>query len=133
MILFLIVGIAGALPGLFFVMLAIRSRNPQNLISTTGELTKKKGYKNYIVGKSTIVPVATEYIYTYVVDGKTYRLGGVQHTHARNVFKRISVVYLCGFPCRAYEEHFSGAAEWNLGIGLLVAGTLSIVAFLLLA
>jgi hypothetical protein len=42
MLFFLVFGILVLLPGLFFAALAIRSLNPNNLITITGELTKKR-------------------------------------------------------------------------------------------
>ena len=121
MLFFLVFGITMLLPGIFFAVLAIRSKNPDNLISTTGELTKKKDFKNYKL-KSRSVPNAVEYAYTYKVNGKSYRLCGVQHTHSRNLRKRTIIVYLRGFPRCAYEEHFSGITEWLLAITLTVMG-----------
>lgn len=126
MIFFLAVGMACLLPGLFFIVLAIRSRNPQNLVSVPGELTKLKGYKNYKM-KSYAVPNMTEYTYTYTVNGKQYELRGAQRTHPRNVRKRVSIIYLRGFPRCAYEEHFSGITEWLIAISLIVLGALCIV------
>ena len=121
MLFFLVFGITMLLPGIFFAVLAIRSKNPGNLISTTGELTKKKDFKNYKL-KSRSVPNAVEYAYTYKVNGKSYRLCGVQHTHSRNLRKRTIIVYLRGFPRCAYEGHFSGTTEWLLAISLTAMG-----------
>lgn len=121
MLFFLVFGITMLLPGIFFTVLAIRSKNPDNLISTTGELTKKKDFKNYKL-KSRSVPNAVEYTYTYKVNGKSYRLCGVQHTHSRNLRKRTIIVYLRGFPRCAYEGHFSGTTEWLLAISLTAMG-----------
>ena len=121
MLFFLVFGVTMLLPGIFFAVLAIRSKNPGNLISTTGELTKKKDFKNYKL-KSRSVPNAVEYAYTYKVNGKSYRLCGVQHTHSRNLRKRTIIVYLRGFPRCAYEGHFSGTTEWLLAISLTAMG-----------
>lgn len=123
MIVFLIFGIALLLPGIFFGALAVRSKNPRNLVSTTGELTRKKDYKNYKLQYRS-VPNAVEYIYTYKVNGKLYHLSGVQHTHSRNLRKRVAIVYLRGFPRCAYQEHFSGIAEWLLALSLTATGIL---------
>lgn len=121
MLFFLVFGVTMLLHGIFFAVLAIRSKNPDNLISTTGELTKKKDFKNYKL-KSRSVPNAVEYTYTYKVNGKSYRLCGVQHTHSRNLRKRTIIVYLRGFPRCAYEEHFSGITERVFAISLTVMG-----------
>ena len=121
MLFFLFFGIILLLPGIFFTVLAIRSNNPNNLISTTGELSKIIDFKNYKL-KNHSVPNAVEYSYTYTVNDKAYHLRGVQHTHSRNLHKRIVVVYLRGFPRCAYEEHFSGLQEWLIAISLTVMG-----------
>ena len=121
MLFFLVLGILMLLPGLFFKALAIRSLNPNNLISTTGELSRKIDFKNYKL-RNRSVPNTVEYIYTYTVNGKRYHLRGVQHTHSRNLHKRIAIVYLRGFPSCAYEEHFSGTQEWLLAISFTAMG-----------
>ena len=128
MIVILVFGIAMLLPGVFFAVLAIQSINPQNLISTTGELTGRKGYKNYKL-KTGTVPNATEYVYSYRVNGKTYQLRGVQLTHARNLRKRVDIVCLRSFPRFAYEGHFSGIMEWLLAISLVVMGVFSVALY----
>ena len=48
MLFFLVFGVTMLLLGIFFAVLAIRSKNPDNLISTTGELTKKKDFKGTV-------------------------------------------------------------------------------------
>ena len=121
MLFFLVLGILMLLPGLFFTALAIRSLKPNNLISTTGELSRKIDFKNYKL-RNRSVPNAVEYIYTYTVNGKRYHLRGVQHTHSRNLHKRIKIVYLRGFPHCAYEEHFSGIQEWLIAISFTAMG-----------
>ena len=122
MLFFLVFGILMLLPGLFFAVLAIRSLNPNNLITTTGELTTKRDFKNYKL-KSRSVPNAVKYTYTYIVNGKPYSLRGVQLTHSRNLYKRIAIVYLRGFPHCAYTEHFSGIQEWLIAISFTAMGT----------
>ena len=121
MLFFLVFGVAMLLPGIFYAVLAIRSKNPDNLVSVTGELTKKKDFKNYKL-KSRSVPNAVEYAYTYKVNGKSYHLCGVQHTHSRNLRKHIIIVYLRNFPRCAYEGHFSGVTERLLAISFTAMG-----------
>ena len=132
MLFFLVFGILMLLLGLFFAGLAIRSKNPNNLISATGELTRKKDFKNYKL-KNRSVPNAVEYAYTYKVNGKSYHLCGVQHTHSRNLRKRIIVVYLRNFPRCAYEEHFSGVTERLLAISFTVMGVFLILLYFLVS
>ena len=121
MVVFLVFGITMLLPGIFFMILAIQSKNPCNLISTSAELSRKTDFKNYKL-KSESVPNAVEYTYTYKVNGKPYHLSGVQFTHSRKLLKRVTVVYLRSFPRCAYKEHFSGIAEWLVAISFTVMG-----------
>ena len=126
MVFFFVFGVAMLLPGAFFAVLAILSTNEKNLVSTSAELTQHKGYKNYKL-KNRTVPNATEYTYTYIVNGKSYQLRGVQHTHPRNLRKRVVVIYLRSFPRCAYEGHFSGIIEWLLAVSLTAIGILLLV------
>lgn len=126
MIVFLVFGIAMLLQGAFFAVLSIQSKNPNNLISTTGKLTQRKSYKNYRI-KNRTVPNVTEYTYTYIVNGKRYHLRGNHYAHPRNVRKRVTIVYLRGFPRCAYEEHYSGTLEWLLAISLIALGAFCII------
>ena len=128
MLFFLVFGILMLLPGLFFAVLTIRSINPNNLITITGELTKKRDFKNYKL-KSRSVPNAVKYTYTYIVNGKSYSLRGVQLTHSRNLYKRIAIVYLRGFPRCAYTEHFSGIQEWLIAISFTAMGTILLLLY----
>ena len=129
MIFFLIFGIAMLLPGIFYIFLTLRSVNPKNLISTTGELSRQKGYKNYKLKNGT-TPNATQYSYTYLADGKAYHLRGVRLTHSRNLRKRIEIVYLRGFPRCAYAEHFSGITEKLAAASLTALGILCLVLYI---
>ena len=128
MLFFLVFGIIMLLPGIFFAALAIRSKNPNNLISITGELTRKKGFKNYRL-KNRSVPNAVKYTYAYKANGKLYHLRGVQLTHARNLYKSIEIVYLRGFPRCAYVGHFSGIAEWLIAISFTSVGLLLLILY----
>ncbi len=131
MVFFLVVGILSALVGLFYVVLAIRSKNPKNLVSVSAEVIRKKGYKNFKL-RSRSVPNATEYICSYTVNGKTYRIRGLKHTHTRNIPKRITVIYLRGFPQCAYEEKFYGTAQWVFAFFWALMGVVCIsVTFLI--
>ncbi len=126
---FLVFGIVLLLPGIFFTVLAIQSSNPKNLISTTGALSHHKGFKNYRL-KNRTVPNATEYAYTYTVNGKSYLLRGVQHTHGRNLRKRVDIIYLRSFPRCAYERHFSGIAEKLLAVSLTMMGFFCVLLYI---
>ena len=131
MIVFLILGILMLFWGIFSIILAIRSRNPRNLISTIGKLSTKTDFKNYRL-KSRSVTNAVKYTYTYQVNGKTYQLRGTQLTHSRKLSHRITVVYLRSFPRCAYEEHFSGIAEWLNAVSFTAMGAFLLLLYFLI-
>jgi len=108
------------------MILAIQSKNPRNLISATGELSRKTDCKIYkLKGRS--VPNAVGYTYSYKASSKSYHLRGVQLTHSRNLRKRITIVYLRSFPRCSYAEHFSGKTEWLLAISFTAIGTFLLI------
>ena len=123
---FMALGISASLVGLFFLFLALRSRNPQNLVEVTGELTNRNHFKNAKIRFYTVKNLV-EYTYSYVVNGKQYHLKGSQQTHPRNLRKRKTIVYLRGFPCVAYFDRFSGITEWALAISLILLGVLCVI------
>ena len=125
MVFFLGLGISAILVGSFFLWLALRGRNPQNLVEISGELTNRKHFKNAKIRFYTVKNLV-EYTYIYVVNGKQYHLNGSQQTHPRNLRKRKTIVYLRGFPRVAYFDHFSGIAEWALAISLILLGFLCV-------
>ena len=128
MIIFLVFGLFILLPGCFFAGLAILGMNPGNLDSTVGELKHKKGYKQYKL-KNRTVANATEYTYTYTVNGKVYSLRGERLMRSQNLRKRMSIVYLRCFPRCAYEDKFTGIAEWLIGGSLIVLGSFCLALF----
>lgn len=130
MLFFLVIGIAMLLPGGVFAVLAIMSTDSKNLVSTTGELTRYRGFKNYKL-KNRTVPNATEYAYTYTANNKHYQLRGVLLKHSRNLRKHVVIVYLRAFPRCAYEGHFSGIAERLIAASLIALGVLCIVIYFL--
>lgn len=132
MILFLVFGLALLLPGAFYTVLVIQSRNPKNLVATTGKLTRQTGYKNYRL-KNRTVPNATTCTYMYTANGKPYFLRKVQLTHPRLLRKCVDILYLRSFPRCAYEGHFSGISETILAFSLIIMGLLCIVLYLVFA
>lgn len=125
MLVFLIAGLIILIPGLFYIGLAFCSRNPKNTIAVPGVLTKRQGFKNVTIKHFTVKNL-TDYIYTYEANGKQY-YKGTQWVHPRKLFKRVSIVYLRGFPRIAYIDQFTAVNEWALGITLSMLGTICIV------
>lgn len=125
MLFFLSFGILILLLGLICLWLALKSKNPKNLISVTAVLVERKGFKNVKI-KNYIVKNVTDYVYSYEANGKRYLLKGTQRTHPRNILKHTSIVYLRGFPRIAYIDRFSGTTVWTLTILLTLLGAFCI-------
>ncbi len=108
--------------GTFFLYLVLMSRKPEHRVTTTAELTKVTGYKNVVCKDGRIIKNQAGYTYSYTVKGKRYTLKGFQNTHPRSVRRRVTVVYLRGFPRLAYLENYSGAIEQLMAGCCIVIG-----------
>ena len=134
MVFFLILGIIILFGGFVYLSIALLSKNPKYLVSVTGELIEKRGYKNYATGRlgKIIIPHATEYTYAYIFNGKTYKLKGVVYRHPRTMFNKTTIVFFRWFPWYSFEKEFSSSHPWSLAIMYLLCGILCIgLAFLI--
>ena len=104
--------------GLWFLFLALWSRNPNHLGTAVGTLTKCHTSKN-VATRYGVVKNLTDYAYTYQVDGKTYKITGMRRQPRRVVLRKVTVVYLKISPRRAYIESYTGTAEWLIAFVLL--------------
>lgn len=109
------------IPGLWFLFLAVWSRNPDHLDTAVGTLTKCHTSKN-VTTRYGVVKNLTDYVYTYQVDGKTYKITGMRRQPRRKVLRKVTVVYLKIFPRRAYLDQFTGTLEWLYAFVLLAGG-----------
>ena len=81
----------------------------------------KKTYRNvrYRGGK---LPPYTNYVYTYQVGEREYRYRGSGNHTKRGLYQKAAMVYVKGFPRRAYPNKFTGFMEWMWGIfGIVMA------------
>lgn len=117
----LISGIIVLSVGLYFLVLAIRSRDPKHLQTTVGTLTKTSGFKNFQT-RYGLIRNLTDYTYTYSVNGKDYRISGSYPKHRRFVPKKVEIIYLIGFPRRAYIGEYTGVVEWSIAVSFSILG-----------
>lgn len=109
------------IPGLWFLFLAAWSRNPDHLGTAVGTLTKCHTSKN-VTTRHGVVRNLTDYVYTYQVDGKTYKITGMRRQPRRKVLRKVTVVYLKISPRRSYIDQFTGTVEWLYAFVLLAGG-----------
>ena len=124
------VALAMLVPGLWFLFLAVWSRNPDHLGTTVGTLTRCHTSKN-VATRHGVVKNLTDYVYTYQVDGKTYIITGMRRQPRRMVLRKVTVVYLKISPRRAYLDQFTGTVEWLIAFVLLAGACVYL--FILLA
>ena len=115
--------------GLWGIILAAASRFPRFRGETVGTLRKADTRRN-VPRKYGTIPILTEYIYTYTVNGKEYRYKGYMYHGKRSVFKKVPIVYITFCPRCAYLYEFRGDRELILGITMLLTAGMFI--FLLL-
>ena len=119
------------IPGLWFLFLAVWSRNPDHLGTAVGTLTKCHTSKN-VTTRYGVVKNLTDYVYTYQVDGKTYKITGMRRQPRRMVLRKVTVIYLKIAPRRAYIDQFTGTVEWVIAFALLtlscIYGAISLLA-----
>lgn len=113
---FLILGATSLVIGIIFLIISFVINNPKFLVSVTGKLVEKKGFRNYFISKLGTVTNATEYTYAYEVNGRTYKLSGVQYKRSNAIPDRTTIVYLRGFPGLAHEKNFYRNTEQLAGI-----------------
>ena len=132
MVFFLLLGAALILSGFYFLFLTYLAKNPANLSTAVGMLTRASGYKNVPTKQGWKIKDQTEYTYSYTVNEKTYRRKGIMNRHKRYLPQRVTIVYLTGFPRHSGIESFTAQLELALGIFLLCEGAAMIVLCLLI-
>ena len=131
MILFIILVSFCFLFGIWNIVIAASVRFPRFRGETTGTLTKADTRRN-IPAKHRIIPIETEYIYTYTVNGRKYRYKGRRYHGKRSLFRKVPMIYVTFCPHYAYPYKFRGDRELILGIGMLLTAAMFIF-FLLYA
>lgn len=113
--------------GLWNLMIAILGMFPHSLSTAVGTLSHKKTHRN-VKGRYGTVPILTNYIYSYTVNGKQYRCSGRVMGTKRHLLPKASMVYVKWFPRHAYPNKFKGENEWIKAFLMLFPGILAIIA-----
>lgn len=129
MILCIILASVCLLFGIWNIIIAAASRFPRFRGETVGTLKKADTRRNIPV-KHRIIPIQTDYIYTYTVNGKEYRYLGKKYHGKRSVFKKVPLVYITFCPRCAYPYEFRGDRELILGITMLLTAAMFVFVLL---
>lgn len=133
----LTMGLLLLLAGAFFWWVIWRSKDPENLVETTGELIKsrvmknvpaRKGYRRYITIKRLV-----RYTYRYTVNGRIYKLRGELHEPLRHPRWEGRIVYLRGFPRLADLERFTARRELPWAVFLTFVGIIHLGVYVVAA
>ena len=111
------------------LLIAILGLFPQYRATAIGTLKKANTRRN-VQGRHRIIPVATEYTYVYIVNGKQYKYSRGNEQRRQCLFPKKVLQYVKWFPRHAYDNKFTGEREWVLGISMLICGILCTVAIL---
>ena len=115
--------------GFWNLLIAIFGLFPQCRATAVGTLVKANTRRN-VQGRHRIIPVATEYTYVYIVNGKQYKYSRGNEQRRQCLFPKKVLQYVKWFPRHAYDNKFTGEREWVLGISMLICGILCTVAIL---
>ena len=110
------------LAGAVLLLIALLGRNPKHLGSAVGTLTNSRKVMRRRGKADERKYPATACTYTYQVDGKTYRLKQEGFFARSGLMRKITVVYLKGFPRFGYPEKFPCWHFVVFGIFALLCG-----------
>lgn len=116
----LVIGGIFLVPGLWFLFLWLYGLFPGTTKTTVGTLARSHTMKNVRTRSGRVIKRITDYTYTYTVNGKLRKIKGSGYHTRRYVPKKVTVVYLRGFPRCAYIEDFTGTRELILAFFFLV-------------
>ena len=101
--------------GVWNLTFAILGRFPRFCATAVGTL-KSKYIRRNIRYRSHKLPNETHYTYAYRVGERKYLYRGVKSNSKRGLYEKVPLVYVKGFPRRAYPNKFKGTQEWAWGI-----------------
>lgn len=105
------------------LLIAVLGLFPQCRSTAVGTLADTSVRRNYIV-RGRRIPIRAKYTYVYTVRGKQYRYTSLAFHSERRLLRKVTMVYVKGFPRHAYPNRFSGILEWSLGLMTLFTGLL---------
>ena len=117
--------------GLWNLMISVLGLFPQCRSSAIGTLNNSKTKRNVSGFRGSIIPILTDYTYTYYVKGKEYRYSGQGSHTKRHLLPKTSIVYVKGFPRHAYPNKFKGTNEWCIAFVMLLIGILAVFSAIL--
>ena len=113
-------GFAYLIPGLWFLFLWLYGLFPGTTKNTVGTLAGTHTRKNVRTRSGYTFKRITDYKYTYTVNEKNYKIKGRGYHTRKYVPRKVTVVYLQGFPRCAYIEDYTGTRELILAFFFLV-------------
>ena len=118
---FMILGHALLVPGIYNLRIWLLSRNPENLAFTLGKLTQTKGYKNLRTRRG-ILKHYTHYTYEYKVGDTVYKITGSEACSPGELSKMPRITYLKRYPQYAYtqDDLMPFSSELMVGAFLLI-------------
>ena len=108
------------LVGLWNLTIGILGCFPRFRSTAVGALTDVRVRRNVPSRYGTPIPIVTRYKYIYSVNGRTYKYSGEELRSRRQLFPRVTMVYVKWFPRRAYPNRFTGTTEWTMAAVMLV-------------
>ena len=122
---FMILGYALLVPGIYNLRIWVLSRKPENLAFTLGKLTQTKGYKNVRTRRG-LVKHYTHYTYEYKVGDTVYKITGSEACSPGDLTKMPRITYLKRYPQYAYtqDDLMPFFAELMIGVFCMIMGIL---------
>lgn len=105
--------------GVICLFLALWSRNPKHIGTAVGKLENSKRIMVSTKHSRKKVPITT-FVYLYEVNGKQYKLKRDSRSSRSSLMRRVSVVYLKGFPQFGYLEKYPSGIFTMLGVVYLL-------------
>lgn len=115
------VALAVLLLGAAHLVLALLGKNPRCIGTAVGTLVHSKKVMVSMKHQRKKVPVTT-FVYRYEVGGREYRLKRDTRDSRSSLMRKVTVVYLKGFPRFGHLEQFPTLPLTILGIGWLALG-----------
>lgn len=108
--------------GGIFLFLALWGRNPKHLSSAVGTLASSKKVMRQRWKHDDRKYPATTCVYTYQVGSKTYRIRQDGFFARSGLMRKVTVVYLKGFPRFGHLEKFPSWQYALIGALIIVCG-----------
>ena len=110
------------------LLLALWSRNPAHLGTAVGKLDESKRVMRRRYRYSEKKYPATTSTYLYEVNGKVYKLKRSGFFARSSLMRRVTVVYLKGFPRFGYLEKYPAGQFTMVGVFTLICGIMILLA-----